>query len=206
MEKSEWSLFSDSQKYSLLSDKSASSSEDLNEATHQQRPSRLSRKNVVSALIAFLSVANIAFLVLNIWGYVAMREVPNFDHCKLNGFMSLLLLNFSTAPAREAIRYVPKVLDNNLFVKNAYKGNPSPELDEAWESLVDGMFTSLGSDVTYAYACRHEYSSLKGDLGQPQQNIASFARWLRRLLGELWRLSQSALLGQSLTTPAMNSS
>lgn len=64
---------------------------------------------------------------------------PNFDHCKLLSDQDSRA-DTLIAPARESIKYEPKVLDNSLFVKNVYKGNPNPELDEAWEDLVNGEY------------------------------------------------------------------
>lgn len=81
MEKSEWPLLSNSQRYSLISDNSASSSDDLSEPVQQKHPSRLSRKNVVYAFVALLSLINAVLLGLNIWGYIEFRRVPNYDHC-----------------------------------------------------------------------------------------------------------------------------
>lgn len=102
-----------------------------------------------------------------------------------------------TAPAREAIKLVPKVLDNNLFVKNIYKGNPSPELDQAWEDLVEGKLTvSTHASLLLMSMSRHEHTSLERHIGQPQQDINSSAGRFWRLLGELWRVPQLTLLGQ----------
>lgn len=96
---------------------------------------------------------------------------PNFDHCKSLPNQDNETENL-VAPAREVIKYEPKVLDNSLFVKNIYKGNPSPELDEAWEGLVNGKHCHMPHSLRWhallksESPCRHEHTSLKRDSKQ----------------------------------------
>jgi hypothetical protein len=46
------------------------------------------------------------------------------------------------APLEEAVQYQKKDINSNLFDQNPFKGTPSPELDAAWDDILDGLFIS----------------------------------------------------------------
>lgn len=53
-----------------------------------------------------------------------------------------------TGPARDAVEYERVLLDNNLDEVNPFKGNPRPELDEAWGSILQCMsIESISGDT-----------------------------------------------------------
>lgn len=51
-------------------------------------------------------------------------------------------LDDSAAPASEAIHWEAKRLDTRLKQENEYFGEPTPESDKAWESLIDREYCS----------------------------------------------------------------
>lgn len=42
------------------------------------------------------------------------------------------------APALESVKYQNQIIDSTTYEKSPYSGNPSPEVDKAWNSLLTG--------------------------------------------------------------------
>ena len=47
----------------------------------------------------------------------------------------------ATAPAREAVTYEKKFINNDVNATNGFKGKPRPELDAAWHNLLKSNHT-----------------------------------------------------------------
>jgi hypothetical protein len=61
---------------------------------------------------------------------------PGLIQCKFLEYRSIHDANNSAAPAREAVQYEAHVFDMDPSIESPYFGEPSDELDDAWNELL----------------------------------------------------------------------
>ncbi|KZZ91057.1 hypothetical protein AAL_06798 [Moelleriella libera RCEF 2490] len=86
---------------------------------------------------AFFHVASLTLLALS-YGLILRKSSPR----SLGGFnleqkkkKTLTSLGVEKGPAREAVEYIVLTINNQLDHDTAYRGLPSPALDQAWDDL-----------------------------------------------------------------------
>lgn len=88
-------------------------------------------------LCGFITLIYSFVLVVVVLKMQALRlQGPALIYCKLSRRFCHASANADTAPAREALQYEAHVFDMNPHIQSPYFGEPSDELDEAWNDLL----------------------------------------------------------------------
>lgn len=147
--------------YSPLSSRTDSSEALLNELGYEEEKAELIPTKQTTwpfsiwILHLILFSASLGMFVKSYWhaGGCESRDDVGYErlYCKLHLVLAHeeLVANYTEAPLWEAVRYERQVFYSDVEAGKKFMGKPRPELDEAWASITDGMYTFHNSSRFY---------------------------------------------------------